>query len=454
MSRVTCRAVILAAGHGTRMESRIPKVLHSLCGKPMLEWVVLACNQSVEDQITVVVSPELVDHVEGHAGKLNPVVQEDRLGTGHALHQAEATLRGQCDHLLVVNADMPLIRGSTLRRLVEEHRHADARLTLLTVTSPDPRGFGRVVRDDADRVLRIVEEAQASPAQLRIKELNAGAYCFQAEWLWDALPQLELSPKGEYYLTDLVEMASQEGLYVQCVTAQDEAEKIGINNRIHLAEAEAAMRDRINQEWMRRGVTLQDPQSTYIGSEVQIGRDSIILANTHLEGQTMIGESCRIGPNSIIRDSQIGEGSTIEASVLEGATLSAGVDVGPFSHLREGSVLESGVHIGNFGEVKNSHLGSGVKVGHFSYLGDASIGKNVNIGAGTITCNFDGESKHPTTIEDGAFIGSDTMLVAPVKVGPRAKTGAGSVVTKDVPGDSVAVGIPARTIRQRGKPDD
>lgn len=451
---MNCRAVILAAGHGTRMKSAIPKVLHPIAGRTMLSWVIKACRQAADEIVTIVVGSEMATHQHDQQGGFKFVEQSERLGTGHALHQAEAALKSRCDQVLVVNADMPLLRGETLVRLVEEHARSGAVLTLLAVNSHDPRGFGRLVRDKEGNISHIVEEAHASPAELQIQELNAGAYCFEASWLWRALPRLELSPKGEYYLTDLVKLAAGEGLRVGHVSAQDEAEKIGVNTRIHLAEAEAAMRERINQEWMGRGVTLQDPATTYIGPQVQIGRDSLILPNTHLEGETVIGENCRIGPNSIIRDSRIGDGCEVEASVVEGAQLAEGVDVGPFSHLREGAILETGVHVGNFGEIKNSHLGPGVKVGHFSYLGDATIGADVNIGAGTVTCNFDGEKKNPTTIDEDAFIGSDTMLVAPVRIGSRARTGAGSVVTKDVPADSVAVGVPARTIRRIGKPDE
>lgn len=451
---MNCRAVILAAGHGTRMNSDLPKVLHPLAGKPMLSWLIRAARMAAEDPIAIVVGPELSGYEDRLGEGLLLVEQNERLGTAHALQRAEGPLRGEAEHILAINGDLPLLRGETLARLVEAHRESGSVMTLLAVNSQNPRGFGRLVRDATGRITRIVEEAHASQEELRISELNAGAYCFDASWLWQALPRLEASPKGEYYLTDLVELAVRDGSEIGHVTAEDEKEKIGVNNRVHLAEAEAAMRERINSEWMSRGVTLQDPDTTYIGPEVQIGRDTVILPNTHLEGETNIGENCRIGPNSIIRDSKIGNACEVEASVVEGAQLADGVDVGPFSHLREGAILETGVHIGNFGEVKNSRLGPGVKVGHFSYLGDATIGANVNIGAGTITCNFDGEKKNPTTIDEDAFIGSDTMLVAPVRIGSRARTGAGSVVTKDVPDDAVAVGVPARAIRRRAKPDE
>ncbi|MEJ2563489.1 MAG: DapH/DapD/GlmU-related protein [Anaerolineales bacterium] len=290
----------------------------------------------------------------------------------------------------------------------------------------------------------------ATPEQLAIEELNVGAYAARAEWLWDQLSELPLSPKGEYYLTDLVMLAAKAGQPVGSAEVGDLSEVIGINNRLHLAEAEAALRTRINRRWMLAGVTLVDPQTAYIGPDVEIGNDTLILPNTHLQGKTVVGSRCRLGPNTILRDTAIGNGCEVTASVLEGAVLEDDVDVGPFAHLRSGARLCRGVHMGNFGEVKNSTLKAGVKMGHFSYVGDTMVGESTNIGAGTITCNYDGERKHPTEIGAEAFIGSDTMLVAPVKIGAKARTGAGSVVTRDVPDGAVAVGVPARVVR---KPD-
>jgi bifunctional UDP-N-acetylglucosamine pyrophosphorylase/glucosamine-1-phosphate N-acetyltransferase len=296
-------------------------------------------------------------------------------------------------------------------------------------------------------VCGIVEEAHASPEQMAIRELNVGAYCFEAEWLWSHLERLPISPKGEYYLTDLIGMAVEEGAGVQAVPIESLNERIGVNTRVHLAEAEAAKRAEIAEYWMLEGVTIVDPPTTYIGAEVTIGQDTTLLPNTVLEGSCVIGGDCRIGPNTIVRNTRIGDRCSIEASVLEDAELEDEVVVGPFAHLRQGAYLASGVHMGNFGEVKNSRLGPGVKMGHFSYIGDAVIGADVNIGAGTITCNFDGKKKNKTEIGEGAFIGSDTMLVAPLRVGKWARTGAGSVVTKDVPDRGLAVGVPARVIR-------
>ncbi len=320
---------------------------------------------------------------------------------------------------------------------------------MLTVVVDDPRGFGRVVRDRAGGVRAIVEEAQATPEEMQIRELNAGVYCFKADWLWQALPRIPLSLKGEYYLTDLAGLAVADGLSIQAVRAADQDETIGINTRVHLAEAAVILRNRINQDWMLAGVTIMDPATTYIEPGVEIGQDTMIWPNTYLQGKTQVGENCELGPNAMIRNTSVGNNCTVLASMLEGARLEDDVDVGPFARLRKGAHLANGVHMGNFGEVKNSYLGPGTKMGHFSYLGDTTIEGDVNIGAGTVTCNFDGVHKNPTEIGKGAFIGSDTMLVAPLKVGEGAKTGAGAVVTHDVPPHTVVVGVPARAIRKK-----
>jgi bifunctional UDP-N-acetylglucosamine pyrophosphorylase / glucosamine-1-phosphate N-acetyltransferase len=443
------KAVLLAAGQGTRMRSDLPKVLHPLLGHPLAWYALEASRQATQSQPVMVI---------GHAGEAvrqafgdsaDYVVQEPQLGTGHAVIQAEALLRSQADAILVTYADMPLVTTETLSTLVRKQQAHPGPITMLTVVVDDPRGFGRVIRKADGSVQEVVEEAQATPDQLAIRELNVGMYCFQAGWLWEALKRIPLSPKGEYYLTDLVGIAAADGLPVQAVTAEDPAEVIGINTRVHLAEATALLRQRINRGWMLAGVTLIDPATTYIEPEVVIGQDTVIWPNTYLHGKTTIGQACTLGPNTMIHDTRIGDRCEVLASVLEKAVLEDDVDIGPFGHLRKGSYLAKGVHMGNFGEVKNSTLGPGTKMGHFSYIGDAQIGPEVNIGAGTITCNFgmDGK-KNPTEIGEGAFIGSDTMLVAPVKIGAGAATGSGSVVTKNVPPETLVVGVPARAIRK------
>ena len=440
-------AVILAAGQGTRMKSNLPKVLHSLLGKPMA-WYALEAVRQVTGDRPVMVIGHGADQVRQALGdQAEYVLQEPQLGTGHAVMQAEPLLRGKSDLVLVIYADMPLLTGETLGRLVEEAQSHTGPVSMLTVTTDETRSFGRILRDPGGQVSGIVEEAQATPEQLSIHELNPGVYCFHAAWLWPALKRIALSPKGEYYLTDLVGMAVTEGHAIQTLSMEDPNEVIGINTRLHLAQANALLSQRINRQWMLAGVTMIDPISTYIEPGVTLGQDTILWPGTYLHGSTQIGTGCVIGPNTIVKDTKVGDGCTLLASVLECALLEDHVEMGPYCHLRKGAHLSTGVHMGNFGEVKNSTLGPGAKMGHFSYMGDATVGADVNIGAGTITCNYDGTHKYPTEIGEGAFIGSDTMLVAPVKVGAGAKTGAGTVVTKDIPPHSLAVGVPARVIK-------
>ncbi len=445
------KAIIMAAGQGTRMRSKLPKVLHPLLGQPLIQYSLKTATRVTGETPVVVIGHggEAVRQALGE--QADTVVQAEQLGTGHAVQQAAKLLQGNVDLVLVVAADMPLLTEQTLGRLVETQKSNQGPLTLLTLIADQPRGFGRIVRDAQQNVQAIVEEAQATPEQLAVKELNAGAYCFRSDWLWEVLLRIPLSPNGEYYLTDLVEIAVSEGFPVQAVCLEEPSEAIGINTQVHLAEATMLLQARINQDWMLAGVTMIDPATTYIEPTVILGEDTVIWPNTHLRGSTRIGVGCEIGPNTIIRNTTLGDRCKVFASVLESAEVEDGVDIGPFAHLRKGAHLAAGVHMGNFGEVKNSYLGPGTKMGHFSYIGDATIASDVNIGAGTITCNYDGKNKHPTIIEEGVFIGSDTMLVAPVKIGEGARTGAGSVVTKDIPPYTLAVGVPARAIRKLEK---
>ncbi|HEU0292425.1 MAG TPA: bifunctional UDP-N-acetylglucosamine diphosphorylase/glucosamine-1-phosphate N-acetyltransferase GlmU [Anaerolineales bacterium] len=442
-------AVLLAAGQGTRMKSSLPKVLHPLCGKPML-WHVLEALKTATTEKPVVIVGHGAEAVVKYLGdSAQTALQEPQLGTGHAALQAEALLKGNTDYVIVTYADMPLLRGETFQRLVETQRLNPGPFSLLTVVADDPRGFGRIVRKADGTVDAIVEEFVATPEQQQIKELNVGAYCFKSDWLWEALHRIPKNPKkGEYYLTDIVEIAVKDNLPVQAVVHDDFIETIGINTRVHLSEAEAALRQRINCEHMLNGVSIMNPGATYIEAGVKLGRDTTILPNTYIHGNTVIGEENVIGPNTIMRDTQVGNRCTILSSVLEGAVLEDDVDIGPFARLRKGARLMSHVHMGNFGEVKDSTLHEGVKMGHFSYIGNATIGSNTNIGAGTITANYDGVKKNPTEIGEDVFIGSDTMLVAPLKIGDGARTGAGAVVTKDVPQDTLVVGMPARAIKK------
>ncbi len=441
-------AVILAAGHGVRMNSSTPKVLHKLAGKPLIRYA-LQNSTALSDDLPVIVVGHGADAVRSEvAGNARFAIQEQQLGTAHALAAARPLLEGAESLVLVTTADMPLFRPETLRRLVEAQRSNPGPMSMLTAISAEARGFGRVLRGAQGEVKAVVEEAQATPEQLAITELNVSVYCFSSTWLWPAIERIALSPKGEYYLTDIVAVAASDGLAIQAITLEDAEEAMGINTRLHLAQAEEILHRRTNEAWMLAGVTMIDPSTTYIDPEVTIGRDTTIWPNTYLHGQTVIGEGCTLGPNTIIHDSTLGRACTVLASVLESDILEDNVDMGPFCHLRKGAHLATGVHMGNFGEVKASYLGPGTKMGHFSYIGDATIGADVNIGAGTITCNFDGQKKNHTEIGAGVFIGSDTMLVAPVEIGEGAKTGAGAVVTHDVPPHTLVVGVPARPLRK------
>lgn len=435
------------------MRSNLPKVLHLLSGRPLIQYSLDAVHGLAANLPVVVVGHggEAVRKAVGDAARF--VVQQPQLGTGHAVMSAEQVLKDEADLLIVTAADMPLLRPETLRQLLDAQLANDGPVTILTGICDDPHGFGRIIRADDGSVQAVVEEAAATPAQLAIHELNLSIYCFDARWLWGALKRVKVSAKGEYYLTDVVAIARADNRPVKAITLTDFNEAIGINTRVHLAEAEALLKQRINRQWMEFGVTLTDPASTYISPTVRIGRDTIIGPNTHLRGDTVIGEDTIIGPNCILDDAKIGSHCHILAAVIEKAVVEDRVSMGPFAHLRKGAHLMEGVHMGNFGEVKDSILHPGVKMGHFSYIGNADIGENTNIGAGTITCNYDGVHKNPTVIGDNVFIGSDTMLVAPLTIGENARTGAGSVVTHDVPPGETVVGVPARPHQKAKKSD-
>lgn len=452
---VALATIVLAAGQGTRMKSDTAKVLHPVGGKAMVLRAVETAGRVTPQPPVLVVGHE-ADSVRAAVGdRAQFVTQAERLGTGHAVLQAMPVLRGQADIVVVYYADMPLLRPATLERLVETQRHNRGPVTLLTVTAPDPRGFGRIVRGADGLVTNIVEERECTPEQLLIRELNVGVYAFKAAWLWDNLSKLTPRSKGEYYITDLAPIAASQGLPVIGIVVDDLDEVIGINTRVDLADAEAALRRRIARRLMLDGVTIVDPATAYIHEEAQIGKDTVIYPNTHIQGKTVIGSNCEIGPNAVIKDSQIGARCVVNSSNVEEAALEDNVRVGPYARLRKGAYLAEGVYMGNFGEIKNSRIGPHTHMGHFSYVGDAVIGEDVNIGAGTVTCNYDGVNKNKTTIGDHAFIGSDTMLVAPITVGNNARTGAGSVVTRDVPDNKLAVGIPARLrdIHDSHRPD-
>ncbi|HLH71816.1 MAG TPA: bifunctional UDP-N-acetylglucosamine diphosphorylase/glucosamine-1-phosphate N-acetyltransferase GlmU [Chloroflexota bacterium] len=448
-------AVILAAGLGKRMRSDLPKVLHRVAGRPMLQYVVDAARAACVARIVVVL---------GHGGEqvraaldagIETVVQPEQRGTADAVLTARSLLDGDstCQDVLIANGDCPLLTGALFQTLIAERRRSGAAIAMVVTPLPDPTGYGRVLRDDSGHVLGVVEEAAANDAERAIREVNAGVYCIDAAWLWERLPAVPRSASGEYYLTDLVALAVADERIVRTIEAPLEITS-GVNDRRQLAVAERQLRDRIRQELMLAGVTILDPSTTYVDSMVTIGRDTTLYPGTIIEGSTVIGSGCVIGPYSRIVDSQIGANVIVNASVVEQAKVGDRVKIGPFSHLRPGARIEADAYIGNYAEVKNARIGAASQMHHFSYIGDADIGCGVNVGAGTITCNFDSESgvKNRTTVGDGASLGSDTMLVAPVNVGERAMTGAGSVVNRDVKPEMVVVGVPARPLRRRAPP--
>ncbi len=440
--------VVLAAGEGRRMNSKIPKVLHQVCGKPMIAHVVQGLKQAAVHRVLVVVSRDNVEAVRKTLGdSVECVVQPQSLGTGHAVMQCAGVAGAFDANVLVTMGDTPLVCPSTLESLMTRHLNSDAVLTLLSAQGSEQQDLGRIRRDNNGGVRGIVEAADAYGRGLG-DEVNAGVYCFNGSWLAENVGMIPASPNGEYYLTWLAEAAATQGETIETVTTGKAEEIMGVNDRISLATAEAAMRRRIAEKWMEGGVTIIDPASTYIDADVVIGRDSVIHPNSHLQAGTAVGEDCVIGPGALIRGSNVGDRCRVLLSVVEGSTLEDDVDVGPYSHLRPSCYVEANTHIGNFVEVKASHLGRGVKLGHFGYVGDAEVGANANLGAGLVTCNFDGARKHRTSIGEEAFIGSDTMLVAPVSVGKGAVTGAGTVVNTDVPPYRLAVGVPARIIER------
>ncbi len=438
-------AVILAAGRGARMRSRRNKMVHPLAGRPMACYPVQTA-QGIGCAPVVLVCNEETSTLRAHCdAQVIFVPQGDTPGTGGAVAAVEPVLRGRAETVLVIYGDTPLLSPETMSHMVAHQHDSGKPLILLTARMSNPAGRGRIIRDGNGAVVRIVEEREASTAEKQIDEFNTGIMCFAGAWLWEHLPRLPVHEHGELYLTDLVAFAVAEGEGAETVLHQGAVvEVLGINDRAELALAEQAMRERIRLRVMQAGVTLIDPATTWIDDTVVLGEDVTVYPNCHLYGQTVVAEECVIGPNTRLQDTRLGKGVTVTESVLEGAVVADGVRIGPFAHLRPGTVVESEVEIGNYAELKNTRVGRGTKIHHVSYLGDATLGENVNVGAGTITCNYDGQRKHPTVIEDGAFLGSDTLLIAPVRVGRGALTGAGSVVTRDLPAGVKAYGVPAR----------
>lgn len=433
-------AVVLAAGKGTRMKSRVPKVLHKICGRPMLFYVLDAVRAAGVEETVVVVGFGADQVAQEIGGAASVALQAEQLGTGHALQQAGPFLRDFRGDILVLCGDTPLITPETLARLAGEHTATGAAATVLTAVMDDPRGYGRVLREVSGRVARIVEEKDATPEEKLTREINTGVYCFKAEGLFAELANIKpVNAQGEYYLTDIIGLLVAKGLFVGAIKSADPGEVAGINDRLQLARVERVMREAVLKDLMLSGVTVFDPASTFVDKGVKIGPDTVVYPFTLIGGNTVVGDCCVIGPGVQLLNARLGDKVTVRNSIVEESEVGDASTIGPFAYLRPGTRLDKNVKVGDFVEIKKSFIGSGSKVPHLSYVGDADIGAGVNIGAGTITCNYDGQKKWQTHIGDGAFIGSNTNLIAPVEIGPGAYVGAGSTITKDVPAGALGV---------------
>lgn len=441
--------IVLAAGAGTRMKSKKPKVAHEILGRPLLMWPVCALKEAGIEDVTVVVGPD-DDAVSALvAGKAATAVQEQKLGTADAAKAAmsQGALADMEGSVVLVYGDCPLLSSDTIRRLVDERTREDAACVVLTFRVDDPFGYGRIIREDSfsselpqGEVVAIVEQKDADEKQARVKECNSGFYCFDAAALRRALAQVKNdNAQGEYYITDVVELFRAEGLKVVALETEDAEECFGVNSRVQLAEATRAMQARINRRHMEAGVSMLAPELVWIGPDVTIERDVELLQNVTLMGDTSVGEDSLIGPDCRLTDTVVGRGCIVDETVAIEARLDDGATAGPRAYLRPGAHLCERAKAGTHVEIKKSTIGAGSKVPHLSYIGDATMGTGVNIGAGSITCNYDGKNKHATVIGDGTFIGSDTMMVAPVRIGADVTVGAGSVITKDVPDGALAV---------------
>ena len=432
--------IILAAGKGTRMKSAHPKVLHQVCGKAMVRHVLDAAEAAGSKRNIIVVGFG-ADEVRAELGNAaEVVVQAEQLGTGHAVLQAEPLLQDAHGTVMVLCGDTPLLTGTLVKRLYEEHEKVGAKATVLTAVMPDATGYGRVIRTAAGNVEKIVEHKDATEEERAVREVNSGIYCFEKDALFSALKNVGCdNAQGEYYLPDVLSILRERGEKIWAVAADDYEETLGVNSRMHLAQAEKILRRRKNLELMESGVTLMDPESTFVDADVVVGRDTVIYPFTWLEGKTAVGEACTLGPSSRFTDTKIGNGVTAHFVYAHECEIESGATMGPFVHIRPDSHISKDVKIGNFVEVKNSNIGEGSKLPHLQYIGDCDMGAGVNMGCGTITVNYDGKQKFRTKIGNNAFVGCNSNLVAPVAVGDGAYVAAGSTITKDVPADELAV---------------
>ena len=432
------KSIVLAAGKGTRMKSDLPKVIHKVNGIPMLKKVMNVLHEAGSKENILVLGHKL-ELVLKELGDISYVLQEEQLGTGHAVQQAEGKIADYDGLVLITYGDTPLLRAETIKSMILKHKLDKACATVLTAIEENPTGYGRIVKENGF-VKGIVEEKDASVEIKAIKEINSGVYCFDSKKLLEALRKIDNNnANGEYYLTDVIKIMVDQGEKVDAFLVKDNKETMGVNSKSQLADASKVLRDRKNLELMDAGVIMIDPNSVYIEESVVIGRDTVVYPNVVIEGKTTIGENCEIYSGTRIVECQIDNNVKVEASVLEHSSIEEGVTIGPFAHVRPKTILKKKVHIGNFVETKNSTLNEGVKAGHLTYIGDSIVGENTNFGAGTITCNYDGKNKHQTIIGKNVFIGSDTKFVAPVVVGDDAITAAGSVITKNIPDRALAV---------------
>lgn len=433
-------AVVLAAGQGTRMKSKLYKVMHQVMGKPMVGHIVDAAQKAQVDKVVTVTGVGAGTVQEYLGNKSEYVLQEEQLGTAHAVKQAEELLSKEEGTTLVLCGDTPLLRAETIEALFDFHEKEGAKATVLTAHAEDPFGYGRVIRSNEGTVSKIVEQKDASEEEQHVQEINTGTYCFDNQALFQTLQEVKNdNAQGEYYLPDVVEILKEKQHIVSAFQLDNMDEALGVNDRVALAEASRLMKERINKQHMQNGVTLIDPDNTYIESEVKIGADTLVEPGVYLKGETVIGEDCYIGAHSIIENSKIGNQVEVKSSHLEEAVMGDGSDIGPNSRLRPGAVLAENVHIGNYVEVKQATLGKNSKAGHHTYIGNAEIGENVNLSCGTIFVNYDGEKKHTTVVGDHAFVGSNASIIAPVKIEDHAFVAAGSTIHKDVPREAMAI---------------